>query len=117
MEEKLMRKFSQKQCLKVQKPDTTTKQGGKSKKIHELRNKTYGRLLESLRSTHPHLRDFCDLPHPQNGLVLPNYTTNLQSAEWRGGMKISSTHPNNITYFQDVDSRSYGKVSHIIDLE
>ncbi|MBW0529108.1 hypothetical protein O181_068823 [Austropuccinia psidii MF-1] len=117
MEETLMKKFSQKQCLKVQTPDTTTKRGGKSKKIYELRNKTYGRLLEYLRSTHPHLRDFFDLPHPQNALVLPNYATDWQSAEWRGGMKISSTHPNNIIYFQDVNSRSYGEVSRIIDLD
>ncbi|MBW0566263.1 hypothetical protein O181_105978 [Austropuccinia psidii MF-1] len=117
MEETLMKKFSQKQRLKVQTPDKTTKQGGKSKKIYELRNKTYGRLLEYLRSTHPHLRDFGDLPHPQNALVLPNYETDLQSAEWRGIMKISSTQPNNIIYFKDVNSRSYGEVSPIIDLD
>ncbi|MBW0502959.1 hypothetical protein O181_042674 [Austropuccinia psidii MF-1] len=73
MEETLMKKFSQKQCLKVQTPDTTTKHGGNSKKVFELRRKTYERLFEYLQSTHPHFRDFCDLPHPQNALVLTNY--------------------------------------------
>ncbi|MBW0463101.1 hypothetical protein O181_002816 [Austropuccinia psidii MF-1] len=117
MEETLMKKFSQKQCLKVQTPDTTTKQGGKSKKIYELRNKTYEILLQYLRSTHPHLRDFCDLPHPQNALVPPNYATDLQSDGWRGGMNISSGHPNSIIYFQDFNSRTYGAASCIIDLD
>ncbi|MBW0478447.1 hypothetical protein O181_018162 [Austropuccinia psidii MF-1] len=116
MEETLMKKFSQRQRLEVQMQDITEKENTSSPKFFQLTNHIYDRLFSHLRSVHPNLRDYQDLPHPNNSLVLPNYSKDLKSAFWKLSIKISSLQPNNIIYFQDRNSNNYGQVSRIIDL-
>ncbi|MBW0523414.1 hypothetical protein O181_063129, partial [Austropuccinia psidii MF-1] len=117
MEQTLMKKFCQKQRLDVTMDEKNHKKRREKLQILQLTNEIYQLLLVHLQATHPTLRDYRDLPHPLDALVLQNAAREHKSISWKAGLNISSSCPNNLICFEDDKSIKYGLVSHIVELK
>ncbi|MBW0463811.1 hypothetical protein O181_003526 [Austropuccinia psidii MF-1] len=116
MEETSVKKCRQLQKLEVKPSEQRKENKAASKRTFELKNEIYESLFIHLKSTKPQLRDYRDLPHPQNALVLQNFTRQLKSVSWKLGLKISTSCPNNVISFRNENATYFGEVIHIIDL-
>ncbi|MBW0554409.1 hypothetical protein O181_094124 [Austropuccinia psidii MF-1] len=116
MEQTMMKKFNQLQRLE-QKTQLLTKvsRNGAGYKF-EMKEETYNTVLQYLRRHKPNLRDYRDLPHPTNALILQNYSKSYRSIEWKLGLKISTLPPNNFIEYKDSNAKHFGKICYILDL-
>ncbi|MBW0565831.1 hypothetical protein O181_105546 [Austropuccinia psidii MF-1] len=111
-----MSKFCQRQRIEVFKDQKTD---NKEKSLHknlEFNDKTYFALLKYLKQSHPDLRDYSMLPHPDNSLVLRKFARNLKSINRPTGLKLSMEAPNDFVKFKSRLNEQFGRIKSILDL-
>ncbi|MBW0513321.1 hypothetical protein O181_053036 [Austropuccinia psidii MF-1] len=111
-----MKKFCKLQKLAVKPSEQPKENKAASKRKFELTNEIYESLLIKLKYTQPQLRDYQDLSHPKNTLVLQNFTRQLKLVSWKLGLKISTSFPNNVISFPNENVTNFGELIHIIEL-
>ncbi|MBW0471980.1 hypothetical protein O181_011695 [Austropuccinia psidii MF-1] len=94
-----------------------------SKKSKSSINKTlidddsYLKLFNHLKKVIPQLRQYYELPHLHNSIVLRKAVFEINYVTWWFGLKVSKHSPNNITYLRKGKGKvEFGEVVHILDL-
>ncbi|MBW0476126.1 hypothetical protein O181_015841 [Austropuccinia psidii MF-1] len=120
VEETIMQKFGQLQRLQQIEPDIGVVLSKKSKSsINKmlLDDYSYLNLFNHLKKVIPQLRQYSELPHPRNSIVLRKSVFELNYVTWRFGLKVSKRSPNNLIYLTKGKGKvEFGEVVHILDL-